>query len=167
MNRRAGFTLIELLITMIVMVILLGLAVVNLRANQITARDDERKTDITVIAQQLEEYYRTGSSPSSTYKPGQYPPIDLVNTETNLKLALRDISVKALRAPGVGDASTMSFGGATSVSEPSPSTQAYIYQPLTTAGTLCQTASEECRKFTLFYKLESDGTVQKLVSKSQ
>lgn len=69
MKRNAGFTLIELLITITIMVILLTLTVVALRGNQANARDEKRKTDVAVIAQQLEDYYRTGNEPVSTLTP--------------------------------------------------------------------------------------------------
>lgn len=167
MNHRSGFTLIELLITITIMVILLTFGVVSLRGNQATARDEERKTDVTVIAQQLEDYYRSGSDPSSTYKAGQYPPTDLVNSEANVLLALRDLNKKVLRAPNVDDASPMSFTVAATTAVPNPSVSTYVYQPLTSTGTICQTVAQECRKFILYYKLETNPTTQTLASKNQ
>jgi prepilin-type N-terminal cleavage/methylation domain-containing protein len=167
MDRRAGFTLIEVLITISIMTILLTLAVISLRANQATARDDERSGDVTVIAQQLESYYKSGSSPIATYPPGEYPPTDLMNTEANIRIALRDLDTKALRAPGVATTSPISFTVATNTTEPSPDTNTYVYMPLTRTGTLCQTAAQECYKFTLYYKLENNAAVQKIMSKNQ
>ena len=167
MNRHSGFTLIELLITITIMVILLTLGVVSLRGNQATARDEERKTDIAVLAQQLEDYYRSGSDPSSTYKAGQYPPTDLVNSEANVLLALRDLNKKVLRAPNVDDASPMSFTVAATNAAPTPGVGTYVYQPLTSSGAICQTIAQECRKFILYYKLESSATTQAVVSKNQ
>lgn len=167
MNRRSGFTLIELLITITIMVILLTLAVVSLRGNQATARDEERKTDVAVIAQQLEDYYRSGSDPSSTYKAGQYPPTDLVNSEANVLLALRDLNKRVLRGPNVADASPISFTVAATTAVPNPDTSTYVYQPLTSTGAICQTAAQECRKFIIYYKLESSGTTQTQASKNQ
>ena len=167
MNRRSGFTLIELLITITIMVILLTFAVVSLRGNQASTRDEERKTDVGVIAQQLEDYYRSGSDPSNTYKAGQYPPTDFVNSETNLLVTLRDIDKRVLRAPNVADASPMSFTIAATNAVPNPDTSTYVYQPLTSTGAICQTAAQECRKFVLYYKLESSGTTQTISSKNQ
>lgn len=149
------------------MVTLLTLGVISLRANQAATRDEERKTDVTVIAQQLEEYYRSGSDPLVTYKAGQYPPTDLVNNEANVRLALRDLDPRALRAPNVAEASPMSFAVAATSAEPTPTISAYIYQPLTSSGAICQTSAQECRKFILYYKLEGDAATQKLMSKNQ
>lgn len=167
MNRRAGFTLIELLVTITIMVVLLTLAVVSLRGNQASTRDEERKTDVTVIAQQLEDYYRSGGDPITTYKAGQYPPTDLVNSEANVRLALRDLDKKVLRAPNVAEASPISFTVAPNVSVPTPNESTYVYQPLTSVGAICQTSAQECRKFILYYKLEGNTATQTIVSKNQ
>jgi prepilin-type N-terminal cleavage/methylation domain-containing protein len=195
MERRAGFTLIELLITITIMVVLLTLSVVSLRANQAYARDEERKSDVAVIAQQLETYYRAGSdeatalptirlasaspsrhtaqlavwppSGSNDYKPGEYPPTEFMNDETEIRETLRDIDPKVLRAPNIASTAPISLVNATSASEPSPSVDEYIYQPLDANGTLCQSSLTECRKFNIFYKLENDTTVQKVMSKNQ
>ena len=165
MRQSAGFTLIELLITITLMVILLTLSVVSLRSTQANARDEERKTDVAVIAQQLEHYYTAGSDTVST--PGSYPPTQAVDTETEVKTVLRDLDPKVLRAPDVADASTMSFGVATSNAQPAPVLNAYIYQPLTASGALCQLVTDECRKFTLFYTLETSALLQQVVSRNQ
>jgi prepilin-type N-terminal cleavage/methylation domain-containing protein len=167
MNRRAGFTLIELLVTITVMVILVALAVVNLRGNQQQARDEERKGDVSVIAQQLESYYASGSDPASTYPAGEYPSADLMTTEADVKKALRDLDAKALRAPDVALTAPMSFTVAANTTPPTPNVSTYVYMPLTSTGTLCQTAAQECRKFTLYYALESTAGVQKIESKRQ
>jgi len=171
MERRAGFTLIELLVTISIIAILLTLTVVNLRGNQASARDEKRKTDISVIAQQLEAYYTSGSTGTApgggAYTPGEYPPTAFTNTEAFVKATLRDIDVKVLRAPDVSEASAMSFAVAPSAAAPTPTASQYIYQPLKADGSLCQLASDECRKFTLFYKLETVTPTQTVVSKNQ
>lgn len=165
MDRKAGFTLIELLITITVMVILVTLTVVNLRSNQQHARDEKRKSDVATIAQQLESYYNSGSDPASTYPAGEYPSTDLVATEANVKAALRDLDSKALRAPDVAATAPMSFTVASSATPPTPNVSTYVYLPLTASGTLCQSAGEECRKFTMYYALEGTAGVQKVESK--
>ncbi len=167
MNRKDGFTLIELLVTMTIMLLLLSLAVITLRTNQTASRDEKRKTDIATIAQQLEAYYNSGSNPIATYPAGQYPPTQLVDTEAEVKAALRDLDPKALRAPDVADASPMSFTVAPNTAVPSPAISVYVYQPLTSAGAICQTSAQDCRNFALYYKQESDGVVQKVMSKNQ
>ena len=79
--RRNGFTLIELLITLTVMVILMGLAVVMLRSTQVNARDNERASDVSTIARGLENRYDRNSlsrgdiSSEVITAPG-YPSVD-------------------------------------------------------------------------------------------
>jgi prepilin-type N-terminal cleavage/methylation domain-containing protein len=165
MRKGAGFTLIELLITITVMVILVTIAAISLRGNQIGARDEKRKTDVTVIAQQMENYYTSGTD--SAAATGSYPSTQAVDTEAEVKTALRDLDSKVLRAPDVPDSSPMSFTVATTNTPPSPGINSYVYQPLTASGALCQTSSDECRQFTIYYILEQDGSLQKVVSKNQ
>lgn len=167
MRYRAGFTLIELLITITIMVILLTLAVVSLRSNQAHARDEERKTDVAVITQQLETYYQSGSDAASVVA-GKYPPTTAMNSEATIKTTLRDIDTKTLRAPDVPTSSPISLTvAANNSSSQSPATNTYIYQPLTSTGDLCTSVSSECRKFVIYYALETDAAVQKVLSKNQ
>jgi prepilin-type N-terminal cleavage/methylation domain-containing protein len=167
MKRNAGFTLVELLLTMTIMTILLVLAVVNLRSNEASARDEERKTDVSNIAKQLESYYEAGTD---TTNPGIYPSTADVDTEAEVKAILPDLNPKSLRAPDVADSSTMSFAAATTNAAQTPSVSAYIYQPLKPDGSLCSTSSSgttnECQRFILYYTLETTGT-QTITSKHQ
>ncbi len=167
MKRNAGFTLVELLITMTVMTILLVLAVVNLRSNEANARDEERKTDVSNIAKQLESYYEAGTD---TNDPGVYPPTADVNTEAEVKAVLPDLNPKSLRAPDVADSSPMSFTVATTNAAQTPNISSYVYQPLKADGSLCSTAGSgtttECQRFIIYYTLETTGT-QTITSKHQ
>jgi prepilin-type N-terminal cleavage/methylation domain-containing protein len=164
MDRKLGFTLIELLVTMTIVVILIAFGVVGLRNSQITGRDDQRKNDIAVIAQHLENYYRSGSTTSTG---GRYPPTASMGSEPTILTTLRDIEPAVLRAPGVGDSEGVSLKMAINTSVPAPDTSTYMYQPLQSNGALCVAIDSECRKFNLFYKLESSNDVQKINSKHQ
>lgn len=72
-----GFTLIEILVTIVIMVILLTLAVANLRSTQIQARDTERRNDVESIARGLEQRYNLGNTkatlPTGWTNKGSYP----------------------------------------------------------------------------------------------
>lgn len=86
---KRGFTVVELLVTMVIITIILGLGVVNLRSSLANGRDAERKSDIETIARGLEQRYnRTYSynwmedtngdgtpdtQRTSTWNAGQYP----------------------------------------------------------------------------------------------
>lgn len=190
MKYRAGFTLIELLVTITIMAILLGLTIVSLEGNQIAGRDEERKTDIDVIARTLENYYDSsismslpaGLAPASSMFPfnkvavfsggtslNQYPSTASMNSETTIKTTLPDLEVKALRAPGVADSASISLiVAANSSATQSPTISQYIYQPLKSDGSLCTSTTDECRKFNLYYKLEaSSSTTQVTTSRHQ
>lgn len=195
MNRKTGFTLIELLIVMAIMGVLMTLVVVSLRSSQATARDEKRKTDNSVIAQNLENYYKSGAIDASIfnspraklasattqknaaylasyvsdpgYVSGQYPSTDYMSSETAIRRTLRDIDPKVLRAPNVADSSPISLIVATDATTQTPNESTYIYQPLKGDGTLCITSTTDCRKFNLFYKLESSSVIQKITSKNQ
>lgn len=170
--RRSGFTLIEVLVTITIMAILLIIAVFIIRGGEANARDNERKTDISSISQQLESYYTSGSNTATTI--GQYPGLDQVpgssgvaaTDENTTKATLRDLDWKTLRAPGVASTAPMSLIAASNNAAQTPSTNQYIYQPLTSAGALCSTTSSGCRKFIIYYALESGG-VQTVTSRNQ
>src|SRR5690606_20543213 len=99
---------------------------------------------------------------------GQYPPTALMNSESAIRSTLPDIEQKALRAPGVADSSSVSLIVATTTStSQTPTVNQYIYQPLRTDGTLCTGSSDECRKFNLYYKLESSSATQVITSRHQ
>jgi prepilin-type N-terminal cleavage/methylation domain-containing protein len=167
MNRKLGFTLVELLVTITIMVILITLSVANIRGAQMTARDDQRTSDVRVIAQQLETYYQTGSDSQSS---GQYPPTDLMSTEADIQASLRDIEASALRAPNVQDSDPISFVISTDTDPltPTPTYSTYVYQPLQSDNQVCVSIGDECRKFNIYYMLESEpNVVKKISSKNQ
>ena len=88
---------------------------------------------------------------------------------------LRDLDTASITAPGVSSW-TQTFIAATNTAQstdintgitPRPSINQYVYQPLQTDGSLCTYESQECRKFNLYYHLESDDTVYMVTSKNQ
>lgn len=177
---KRGFTIVELAVVITVMGILLVLGVVILDDSQINSRDSERKTDIETIATNLEVFYTSGTDGSTTI--GRYPSTAIIGTETIL---LRDINKKSLIAPGVDDGDdninehiTSTFIPATNNLQttadilPKPTIAQYVYQPLQliSDGTwvLCtDSATQECRKFNLYYRLEADDIVYMVTSKNQ
>jgi prepilin-type N-terminal cleavage/methylation domain-containing protein len=172
MTHRAGFTLIEVLTTITIMVILLTLSVVGLSVYQANARDEERKTDVAQIAQQIEDYYQTDQQITpGTFTNGTYPPTASMNSQSNIVAALPNIDLRALRDPATPTTSSISLIVASNASTPTlaslNSGKTYIYQPLDTNNALCTTIAQECRKFNLYYTLETDLTVKAITSKHQ
>lgn len=163
-----GFTIVELIITITIMGILLTLAVVNLNATQVNARDAERKGDIEAIQLSLEDFYKTDGDWGANI--GAYPSVNLPNgTVEFMQQALRDINLANLMAPGIEDPK-LTFIVATSTDQtpatvdPQPTIDQYVYQPIDTNGNLCA-SSTNCRKYNLYYRLESDNTVYMVTSK--
>ena len=170
---RRGFTIVELIITITIMGILLTLAVVNVNSTQMNARDSERRADIESIATALESFYSIGTDGSTNF--GRYPSTGLNNNTTAITKNLRDVDLKSFMAPGIDDP-TLTFIASTNIGteksiqttagvSPQPTKDQYVYQPIQTDGGVC--AGIDCRKFNLFYRLESDGIVYKVTSKNQ
>lgn len=168
-----GFTIVEIVIVITIMGILLTLAVVNLTSSQTSARDTERKNDVTAFATNLEAYYRLGASGSGN--TGRYPSTGITSNATTRKTALPDLDPKAIAAPNVNPpshslvAATNATQTTTGVS-PQPTTSQYVYQPLQVSGSswsLCTSGSAECRKFNIYYRLEANNTVYMITSRNQ
>lgn len=168
--KRRGFTIVELIITIAIMGILMTLAVVNLNASQIKARDDERASDVQAIALALENFYVSGTDTFTSVS--RYPTTAITTDYDTTKSFLRDIDDKSLMAPGVTN-TTDTFTPATNNIQteagvlPQPTTAQYVYQPIMTTGALCTTGNTDCRKFNLYYRSEADNAVHRITSKNQ
>jgi prepilin-type N-terminal cleavage/methylation domain-containing protein len=169
--KQYGFTLIELVITITIMTILLALAVVNLESTQANQRDAERASDTAAIANNLETYYKTGVSPTTAL--GRYPSTAvLTDGETSARTFFPAIDLEILIAPEATSVAT-SFIPATNNVEtatgvlPQPTKSQYVYQPIQTNTSLCTDGSQECRRFSLYYRTEIDNTVKKVTSRHQ
>ena len=167
---RQGFTVVEIIITITIMGILLALAVVNLNNSQISGRDDERKADVKSITDALESFYIAGSDTSTVLR--QYPETTAINTEAKIRSVLRDVNMDSFTAPGattVAATFTMATNAVQTESgiAPQPTINQYVYQPLSSTNALCTAVATECRKYNIFYRLEGDNSVYKMMSKNQ
>lgn len=164
-----GFTIVELIITITVMGILMTLAVVNINASQVKARDEERRVDVQAIQMHLEDFYTNDGDWGSSI--GRYPSTNLPNgTVDFMRQALRDVDMNNLTAPGASDPKDTFIAATNAVQTtsgvtPLPTTSQYVYQPINTSGGLCTT--NDCRKYNIFYRLEGDNTVYMVTSKNQ
>lgn len=184
MKRGGGFTLIELMITLTIMTILMTLAVVNMLASQLDARDKEREVDVATIARGLEIYYVSGNAYTNTPK-GYYPGAQEVTTAASstppFNNFLEGVSLTSFEAPK--ETISTSFGIDSNYSTSSPgnnpdgsyddsqartllSSNSYLYQPLTRSNTFC-TGYISCVKYNLYYLTERDDVVHTLRSKNQ
>ena len=167
-----GFTVVEILVVIVVMAILLTLAVVNVRSTQISARDAERATDVENIALRLESYYNA-SNTTPTGGGSRYPGTSAI-TVTTLPTILPGFDLANTRVPGNDNVATINLVPATNNNEspagvaPQPTNTTYVYQPLNTNDSLCaDNATQSCRRFNIFYRLELDGTIQMVKSKNR
>lgn len=156
-----GFTAVELLVVIIIMAILLMLAVVNVRSTQISARDNDRKVDVESIGLALESYYNEDHAGYTKTYPGTS---DLADGQDALKYVKEHVHDNSLRAPGVNAGDPISLVMATNNAQsgssvtPAPTITTYVYQPLTTSGTLCSSYNTPCRTFAIYYKVEASTT---------
>lgn len=167
MNMRGGFTIVELIITLSIMAILMTLAAVNLSDSLEKGRDEERKTDVSnIIIFQEAAYNRTTTGSYFTNTAALTP-----GTVNTINAWYQNIDRNNLRAPGVAT-STYSLVAATNAVQttsgvlPQPTKDTYVYQPIETDGTVCNTVGA-CRKFNIYYFEESTDTVIMLTSRSQ
>lgn len=172
---RRGFTIVELIITITIMGILLTLAVVNVGTTQVKARDDARKSDIESIASNLESFYISGTDNSTNF--ARYPSLGLIGNASVITASLRDANINSFLPPGTTDV-TQTFLGSTNTGTspsiqttasvlPQPTKDQYVYQPIKSDGSVCQSSEIDCRKYNLFYRLETDNTVYRWTSKNQ
>jgi prepilin-type N-terminal cleavage/methylation domain-containing protein len=169
MLRSRGFTLIEVLVTITIMVILMTLAVVNLRSTQVNARDAERKSDIESIARHLDSLYIRGFPASLNIPRGSYPSTVVMNDATNRNLIFADLPKELLIDPGKTTSSetifmaTNIFTGTDAKNSPATSVlpapgndYPYVYQPIADDKTLCDNnpAGEVCRSFNIYTWIE-------------
>ena len=191
MRNRAAFTIVELMITLVVMTVLMTLAVVSFKSTETNARDTEREADVKMIARGLEQRYKEGNSEATAtaIKQGSYPGLTEILhmtgvDETSQGFTPGQVSGGYLRLglPGTTDASftnpsgqsaftvictscSVSEGDATTLTAAFNGQDRYVYEPLTASGTTC--SGGDCRRFNLYWKKESDGSMQKIRSLKQ
>lgn len=149
-----GFTLVEVLVTVTVIAILAAIVITSDRGYLARSRDTQRQNSIATISRALERYYRT----NATVNGPTYPATSA--GASGVAALIDDASVTY--APGQ---SSNSIVVAVSNATQTPTVDQYIYQPLTTAGAICNTPP--CSRYILYYQQETDATVVSLNSVRQ
>jgi len=174
MKRSHGFTLVELLVTISVMLILLTLAVVNLRSTQLNARDNDRKSDVESISRQLDSLYKTGYPSTVALTQYSYPSQATIVDDTTSQQAIFSVLPKGVLVDPLSSATSsivkatnlntglISTGGTPVTPFPSQ-TNPYVYQPISTTGVLCTTTALTCRSFNFYYWSELSPTAATLI----
>lgn len=158
------------MIVVTIMVILAGVSLGSFTYFQTQARDSERDNDIEAISRALERMYvnkkygnaTLGDGNVSTY-PSRTENAAVFNANTFRSIGL---DAEVLYAPGKNEDATTGatdaviMASSNSLSQ-SPTTDQYVYQPLTQTGQLCYsiTAANPCVKFNLYYQKELPGGV--------
>lgn len=174
------------------MVILMTLAVFSVRTIQVSARDDERKTDVEIIARGLEQRYKLGNSRITTATKGTYPganeimhaqganfcsdPLynpchvpggymtELLPGTTKDSFKLDGVSASGFLVPWL-DNTRSDPNHASNIAELQAGK--YLYLPSTrTPNTVCHDANS-CVKFELYYRTEADGVTHVIKSKNR
>ena len=169
-RRQSGFTLIELLVTIVIMMILIGLATVGVTAQQANARDNERKTDAENIARGLERYYKSnGKYPDTTTAAGIVTNAALPEVEKSSYY----FSFNSGTTPSFTTVTSPATGAVNDASIPAAVTTNTIgYLPMTWSNAnaqweLCDTTAEDCSRYALYYKSEVSSATTILRSRQQ
>lgn len=162
--RMRGFTIVEVLIVLIAISVLVAIVASRFVSGQAQARDVDRRADIDTIARRLEIVYTNRLLGVASYPRTT----DITEGST----ALQELDREALRTTLVANSQPMSLVAATNSTAttagilPQPTINQYVYQPLTSADTLCN-ATLVCVKFNLYYRQEISGTIMKVASQRQ
>lgn len=159
MIKQKGFTIVELLIVIVVIGILAAIVIVAYNGIQTQAHDTHRVSDVDQVKKFMELYY---------VKHGYYPGSGNI-TDGNASTALssgplRGLSPEALRGPDAS-ASTVSSWGQWGGSVTSDGMN-YSYKTFYADDTNCTGLTEECTKYQIYYRTDSDGSYKVIRSLS-
>ena len=163
MRVRRAYTIVELMIVLAILLILLILGVVSLTNAQRSSRDSARTTTIETVARSLEMFYNGDTVGTSGERGHRYPAAEQLLT------SLGGTSLQQSVLPGLGQdgyqypfaSGTQAFfvaSGNNGITKDSATPARFIYEPIARDGSLCINASQECARFTLYYRLESAPT---------
>lgn len=141
----AAFTLVELVVVIVVIAILASIVTLGLNRYQESARDAQRATRMSAVAEALEAYFD---------KNGEYPLCAVLTT--NPTSALPSVTADNFVSPNAPSGTTNSF---TCVSLPtSYNGTKYAY-----VGNSC--TDSNCASFTLQYQEEATGSIKSIASR--
>ncbi|MFZ1249871.1 MAG: prepilin-type N-terminal cleavage/methylation domain-containing protein [Candidatus Microsaccharimonas sp.] len=145
-----GFTIVEIIVVVTVIAILIGLVTVGMNRYLADGRDGQRKADVSILGEYLENYYEDN---------GEYPSCDMLTADPTIVAngTLKGIALDALRSPSGATANSIICSNITASTAGDP--YAYIGSGCGTAGT------GYCMGWTLKYIQEIDSTVVSISSR--
>jgi type IV pilus assembly protein PilE len=148
-----GFTIIEILVVVAVIGILATISLVGFNRYQTSARDSQRSSRATILAEALEKYYD---------KNGEYPscPSLTGSAETVSTSVLPGLDSKTLVTPRATSGTTNSI----KCEDLSNMTQPDLFAYVGDGSDTCTNGSS-CLQFTLKYKEESSGLIIPITSR--
>ena len=150
MKNNLGFTVVEIAVVLTIMAILLTMASMSLSSSEKGSRDNERRADLSMMAQCLESNFNNTQEYFGT----------IADMEKCPKSAEFMTPPKA-SAP----ATVLATNNTTTVSgvRPLPTKDTYVFQPLTATGALCTApATMPCVNYNLYYFSELENVVKKV-----
>ena len=150
MKNNLGFTVVEIAVVLTIMAILLTMASMSLSSSEKGSRDNERRADLSMMAQCLESNFNNTQEYFGT----------IADMEKCPKSAEFMTPPKA-SAP----ATVLATNNTTTVSDvrPLPTKDTYVFQPLTATGALCTApATMPCVNYNLYYFSELENVVKKV-----
>lgn len=149
----SGFSIVELILIIAIVGILAVLSFTYSASARPQARDAERTSDAESIARQFEaNYFIKATSAGPTYPSTT----DLTNS---FATTFAGADIEITRAPSQTSSSLIN---ASSTASQTPAVNQYIYQPFTSTGSLCSVTP--CVRFIIYYRKETDNSIQKVES---
>ncbi len=150
-RKQDGFTILELIAVTLVIGLLVTLLLVTLSGIKQSTRNNQRQTDIDLVASHLETY-----NARNTF----FPMLADINDAEFVRKELKGLDREATRDPSAtSEKADYQFVGGDATETK------YGYVPTKDDGSKCnnKVAGDECTKFTLSYQ-EEGGTLQKVTS---
>ena len=150
MKNNLGFTVVEIAVVLTIMAILLTMASISLSSSEKGSRDNERRADLSMMAQCLEsnfnntqEYFGTIADMEKCPKSAEFMTPPKVSAPATVLASNNTITVSGVR--------------------PLPTKDTYVFQPLTATGALCTApATTPCVNYNLYYFSELENVVKKV-----
>ncbi len=168
MDTMKGFTLIEIIVVITIMSILGAIVFFVPSTFLRTTRDQERADDTASIARRLEQAFTAQEIGTPSYPSTTQLLADVVGSTRTMKR----LSQSVFRTPGASSNSVVaatSNSTTTPAGAGTPSISQYVYQPLvdsSSSAALC-TGTTICVRYFLYYRRESDNSIQVIKSLHQ